>query len=186
MKGFSPVAVSFFLLSWLVAFITARVDGPFFLYTKSSDPAWNLRFLNVAARNAYLAINDAVSSPANIPSANSNFFINTTATLTPDAPYGQLVWGAQSYYSNLFARVDIIDPSSPIQPIFHDISYALQGYSTHWNFTADKQLLLDGKGDRFYATVLNTDRYNYPTVHWLFGSKTQTINAVPITIWRYP
>jgi hypothetical protein len=92
----------------------------------------------------------------------------------------------QSFYSNLFARIDIVDTASPIQPIFHDLSYAIQGYSSRWNFTANKQLLLNGRGDRFYATVLHTDRYNYPTVHWLFGSNTQAINGSPITIWRYP
>ncbi|CAG7850714.1 SubName: Full=Uncharacterized protein {ECO:0000313/EMBL:CCA76357.1} [Serendipita indica DSM 11827] len=172
----------------LTVSVLARVEGPFALYLRSSDPKWNMRYINIGARNAYMAVAPtAVSSPSQIPAANINFFLNTTATLTPDAPYGQLVWGAQSYYSNLFGRIDVLTPSSSaLQPIFFDMTYSLQGYSSRWNFTANKQLQLDNVKDHFYAKELRTTMYNYDTVFWLFGSPSQSgLGASKVTVWRY-
>jgi hypothetical protein len=61
----------------------------------------------------------------------------------------------------------------------------IQGYASQWNFTSNKQLLLDNQANRFYAKQLQTTFYNYPAVHWLFGSNGQSINATAITLWRY-
>jgi len=61
----------------------------------------------------------------------------------------------------------------------------IQGYASQWNFTSNKQLLLDNQGDRFYAKELHTTFYNYPAVHWLFGSSNQNIGATAVTLWRY-
>ena len=128
--------------------------------------------------------------------------------LTPDAPYGNLAWGAQSYYSTLFGRIYILSPTtSAIQPILFGqdnqiavripcVSYipdhsiillwGKQGYSASWNFTANKQLQLDNVKDHFYAKELHTTMYNYDTVFWLFGSPSQSgIDAAKVTVWRY-
>jgi len=175
-----------FLLTvvWFMDLVAGRVDGPFGLYTKSSNPAWNLRVISIGARNGYASITDAVSQPSQIPSASINFFINTTATLTPDASYGQLSWGAQPPYSTLFGRIDIVDPTAALQPVFYDYTYSF-GYSSHWNFTSNKKLLLNNQS-RFYAKELHTTQYNYPAVHWLFGTTNQNlVDATAITIWRY-
>ncbi|CAG8706365.1 1686_t:CDS:2, partial [Acaulospora colombiana] len=81
--------------------------------------SWNLRFINVAARNAYLAINDAVSSPANIPQCQQELFhqhycdMHLTASWYGEHKYVSISSLSyihsyhQSYYANLFARVDI-------------------------------------------------------------------------------
>lgn len=169
---------------WLtITTVVGRVEGPFGLYTKSSDPAWNMRVLNVGARNGFLSITDPVSSPSQIQSASINFFLNTTATLTPDAPYGDLSWGSQPPYSTLWAGITIVDVTSPVQPIFFDYSAPIQGYSSQWNFTSNKKLQL-GNQSQFYAKQLVTQFYNYPAVHWRFGG-LQGAAATPITIWRY-
>ncbi|KAG9057626.1 hypothetical protein FS842_005330 [Serendipita sp. 407] len=185
MKFFSFTTTVISAIACYVSGVASRVEGPFALYTKSDDPNWNMRVVNIGARNAYMAAPpDHISSPSQIPAASINFYLNTTSTLTPDAPYGHLVWGAQPPYSALFGRIEILDPTSNLQPFFFDIPYALQGYSTTWNFTANKQLQLSNARGKFYGKLLQTTRYNYDTVHWLFGGSAGA-GASKVTIWRY-
>jgi len=182
MKQFS-LATLFLTAIWFTTTVFGRVEGPFGLYTKSADPAWNLRVLSVGARNGYLSIVDPVASPSQIPSGSINFFLNTTATLTPDAPFGVLSWGAQAPYSTLYAGIGIVDVTSSVQPIFFDYAAAIQGYASHWNFTSNQKLQLDNHS-QFYAKQLVTQFYNYPAAHWRFGG-LQGANATEITIWRH-
>ncbi|KAG8769435.1 hypothetical protein FRC20_007583 [Serendipita sp. 405] len=181
----------FTLLASLISGVSSRVDGPFALYTTSSDPAWNMRVINIGARNAFMAVTPgSISSPSQIPSYSINFYINTTSTDTPDAPSGHLTWGAQPPYQKLTNRIEVVDPTSGIQPFFFDISYAFHGYTTYFNFTTTgnrKQLQLANSKGKFYGKYLQTFRYNYDTIHWLFGSdkKQAGPGAVEVAIWRY-
>ncbi|KAG8806246.1 hypothetical protein FRC17_005108, partial [Serendipita sp. 399] len=91
MKFFAITTTIVATIASYVTGVASRVEGPFALYTKSSDPVWNMRVINIGARNAYMAVPPgSVSSPSQIPAASINFYLNTTSTLTPDAPYGHL------------------------------------------------------------------------------------------------
>ncbi|KAG8821571.1 hypothetical protein FRC19_007611 [Serendipita sp. 401] len=180
------------LLASLISGVSSRVDGPFALYTTSSDPAWNMRVINIGAKNAFMAVPPgSICSPSQIPYYSINFYINTTSTQTPDAPSGHLTWGAQPSFQKLTNRIKIVDVNSGIQPFFFDIDYQLQGYTTYFNFTTEagnrKQLQLANSKGKFYGKYLQTLRYNYDTIHWIFGSdkKQAGPGAVEVAIWRY-
>jgi hypothetical protein len=70
-------------------------------------------------------------------------------------------------------------------PHLSNHSRFIQGYASHWNFTSNKKLQLGNQAASFYAKELHTQFYNYPAVHWLFGSKNQNTGATAITLWRY-
>ncbi|KAG8755290.1 hypothetical protein FRC14_004185 [Serendipita sp. 396] len=151
-----------------------------------------MRVINIGAKNAFMAVPPgSICSPSQIPYYSINFYINTTSTQTPDAPSGHLTWGAQPSFQKLTNRIKIVDVNSGIQPFFFDIDYQLQGYTTYFNFTTEagnrKQLQLANSKGKFYGKYLQTLRYNYDTIHWIFGSdkKQAGPGAVEVAIWRY-
>lgn len=64
-----------------------------------------MRVLSIGARNAYAFLTPPVATTSDIQASAINFYINTTSTLTPDAPYGNLVWGAQVCISGLSTAI---------------------------------------------------------------------------------
>ncbi|KAF8523193.1 hypothetical protein JB92DRAFT_1615368 [Gautieria morchelliformis] len=154
--------------------------GPFGLYTVSSNSTWNNRPLSTNGAQPWFILENQVSDPSEI--IQNNFFINTTNG--PDLPRGFLTWGAQSPIPDLYGTINVIDPSSTLQPMaFRLLNSGLPSYAGSFTFGRNGQLVLTGVS-RFFVKLLHPPFFNdAPVVWWQFGDgPVADPNAVEVTI----